>query len=105
MMPDSPSVATGFLRGRNGWCALRTTVGLALLGLTFSLLAGCGGGDAVKDELPVYCLDKPSKTSCSGGKRRYFYDYRKNSCSAFSYCSGKKLFETRERCEKECVGR
>ena len=89
---------------RGGRLSLRTSVGPALLAVTLSLLTGCGS-EEIKDELPVYCLDKPSKTACSGGTRRYFYDYRKNRCSAFNYCAGAKLFETRERCEDECVER
>lgn len=104
MMSDQASVVRGLIRGRIGGWPPRTSVGLALSVVMLSLLAGCGS-EVVKDELPVYCLDKPSKTACHGGKRRYFYDYRKNRCSAFNYCGGSKLFETRERCEKECVER
>lgn len=104
MKPDYRILATGLVRRRLGWSALGRPVGFALFAAILSMLAGCGG-ETVKDELPVYCLDKPSTTACSGGERRYFYDYRKNSCSAFNYCGGRKLFETRESCEKECVGR
>ena len=106
MMPDQTSAARGFLRGQIDWWSSWTSAGLALWVVMLCLLVGCED-KVVKDEmqLPVYCLDKPSKTACHGGKRRYFYDYRKNRCNAFNYCSGRKLFETRQRCEEECVER
>ena len=76
---------------------------LAVLGF---YLAGCGGEDAIRNDLPVRCLDEPESGPCRARVIRYYYDYSLDRCSAFHYggCQGRVPFETLDACEETCVG-
>lgn len=81
---------------------------LLLLAFLTLALSGCGGGGEVtQNDLPVQCLDKPEPGPCSKRVIRYFYDYRYDRCRTFHYggCQGHVPFETRDECEKTCLGR
>jgi hypothetical protein len=75
--------------------------------LALSVLGACAGGGGTANDLPVNCVDKPDPGPCKGQLRRFWYDYRTDSCRMFFYggCGGHVPFETKEACEETCLGK
>jgi hypothetical protein len=85
---------------------MRVQSASVLVSAVFALSA-CSGGELTQNDLPVHCLDEPDPGPCHKPVIRYFYDYRYDRCRAFHYggCQGYAPFETRNECEKACLGR
>ena len=79
---------------------------IAVVALSSTLvLAGCGGGAAVKETgLPVACVAKARPGHCRGSIPKVYYDYRNNRCKTFywSGCGGHVPYQTLEDCRREC---
>jgi hypothetical protein len=71
------------------------------------LLGACAGTQDSDNDLPVKCVDKPDPGPCKGRLKKYWYDYKTDSCRMFYYggCGGHIPFETRDACEETCFGR
>jgi len=70
------------------------------------VLCACAGMHGSANDLPVKCVDKPDSGACKERLKKYWYDYRTDSCRMFYYggCGGHVPFESRESCEETCLG-
>ena len=91
---------------------------MALIISAFTGSAQAGGTDnplppqydfkpQAKEPLPEKCLMKPEKGPCKALFWKHYFDPKTGECKEFVYggCEGAVPFETREECEKECLGR
>ncbi len=77
---------------------------LALLILIF--VAACTSTKRVTNLQPPACSQEPDPGHCSAEISRYYFDSSEGACQEFAWggCGGFIPFETKQACEKTCLG-
>ena len=74
--------------------------------LILGSLPGCSTTKRATNLLPPACSQEPDPGYCSAETSKYFFDRSEGACQEFAWggCGGFIPFETKEACEKTCLG-